>query len=1047
MTGEKALPPKPLPRVSLAGKIGLGIVAFVLLFGMVGYFVLPGVLISQAETQVAETLHRRLTIEKIDVNPYTLSFTVHGLKLMEPDGNTVFAAFDELEVDVSLQSLFRLAPVVRHVRLEKPYVHVILLQPHHYNFDDLVQATLSQPASPQAAPARFAIYNIQVDAGEIVFDDRPRAVVHHVANLTLGVPFLSSLPSQVDIFVEPLLRATVDGASVLVKGRAKPFAPQQDATVNIDLDGMDLPRYAEYLPFNPRFKLADGKLDLHLAADFHRTAAEAPFLAIRGNVLLQSLVVDQGDGTPVIRLPELAVALRDIDVFSRKIHITKIALTQPELHLSRNGKGTLNILRMATLPPAKAANPEKAARAEAAPPQPGPSRRAAGPHLLLDEFSIQGARVYYRDAQGSLARKAILDGFDLTAHNTTVDFRAKAVTIAALALSGKSVRLEDRTLRRPVVTTIAAIALSLRDFSTEPDKDGHLEFSADVNRAGRIGLKGTVGMNPLHGALAVDVRRIDVLPAQPYFTRRIGLFVLRGQLSAHGALQWKVAADGALKGGYQGSLSLGDVATVDKVHAQDFLRWKSLFIGGIDARFNPVFLSIGEIALNDFFARVIVDPDGRINLQDIVSGEKRTAATNAVHAPGQAVPAPTIPRSAAARKVAPIRIGKVTLQDGEVKFSDNHIQPHYSADLANLGGIVSGLSSDASTAASVDLRGEVNAAPLEIAGKINPLTGNLYLDMKADVRGMELPPFTPYSGKYVGYGIRKGKLSFEVRYHVADGKLDSENHLTLDQLTFGGKVESASATHLPVLLAVALLRDRNGVIDIDLPISGSLNDPDFSVGGIILRVVVNFITKAVTSPFALIGSIFGGGESLSWMDFDPGRYAINAAGLEKLKSLAKALNERPGLKLEIIGRADRDADAEGMRRALIEEKVRAIKIKRLVDQGRSRSLEDVKITPQEYPALLRRVYEKEKFPKPRGLFGFEKSLPVPEMEKLMMANTQISDGDLAALANERAQAVQDWLIRYGKVPAARIFIVRGRPGEGRSGKEQASASRVDFSLK
>jgi hypothetical protein len=623
-----------------------------------------------------------------------------------------------------------------------------------------------------------------------------------------------------------------------------------------------------------------------------------------------------------------------------------------------------------------------------------------------------------------------------------------------------------------VITTVAPLSLALRDFSTAPGKEAQVEFSATVNRSGRLSIKGPVGLDPVHAALALDIQRLDVLPLQPYFTRQVGLLISKGKVSARGALQLDLAAHGVVKGGYKGNLSLNDVATVDKVNADDFLRWKSLYFGGINTRLDPFSLSIDQIALNDFFARVIVLPDGHINLQDIASGDNAAApaatapADKKAGAPSAAAPSiekPSAPSAAAPsnekssapaaaspapnEKVPPIKIAKVTLQNGAVKFTDNFIKPHYSADLVNLGGIVAGLSSDVSSTASVDLRGQVNDAPLNIAGQINPLKGNLFLDIKADVKGMELSPFTPYSAKFVGYGIEKGKLSFEVNYHLLDRALKAENHLTLDQLTFGEKVESPDALHLPVQLAVALLRDRNGVIDIDLPISGSLSDPQFSLGGIIIKVIINLITKAVTAPFALIGSLFGGGESLSWMDFDPGLSTVNASGLEKLKNLAKALTERPGLKLEIVGRADREADAEGMRRASIDQKVRALKIKRLVDQGQSPDLEHLQITPEEYPDLLARVYKAEKFPKPRNVVGLEKSLPVPEMEKLMMANAQISDENLAALANQRAQATQDWLVKNGQVPLERIFIVSSKPGESKAGQEKATPSRVDFSLK
>jgi uncharacterized protein involved in outer membrane biogenesis len=1020
----------------VARKIAYGLAGFLLLVGLLGYFVLPGVILSQAEKQVAERLHRRLTIQKIDVSPYTLSLTVHDLKLMEPDGNTVFVSFDVLEIRVSAQSLLRFAPVVQEVRLDKPYVHLVLLEPHHYNFDDLLQLALNAPAAPSSGPARFAVHNIQIDGGTMVFDDRPKGVSHQVRDLKLGVPYISSLPSQVKVFVEPFLSANVDGTSLVMKGRALPFAPQQEATLNVDLDGIDVPRYLDYLPFKPQFKLSDGKLDVHLAVNFHKSANAAPTLLLKGNVLLKSLGVNESDGTPAMRIPELSVTLEDTDIFSGNFHVGKVTLSHPELNISRDKKGQINLQRMATL---QATGPVSGA---VRPPTPAePEAKTAGEasegHLLLDDFSIQGAQLSYHDAQADMPLKATLDDFNLSVHNAALDFQSKAVTFEQLNLSGKSVHLEDHTLQRPVITNLAAITLSLDNFSTAAGKQGQLQLLATVNKSGHVTIKGSVGINPVQASLALDIQRVDVLPLQPYFTRQLNLLVSKAQVSTRGALQLNRATDGTLKGGFKGNLSLDDVATVDKVNADDFLRWKSLYIGGINARLNPFSLSIEQIALNDFFARIIVNPDGRINLQNIAAASEPAAAS------GAATPAP----APNAGKITPIKIGKVTLQGGEVKFSDNYIKPNYSADLANLGGIVAGLSSDASTTASVDLRGEVNQAPLNIAGQVNPLTGNLFLDLKANVSGMELSPFSPYSGKYVGYGIEEGKLSFEVNYHVADHVLKAENHLTLDQLTFGEKVESPSATHLPVQLAVALLRDRNGVIDINLPIGGSLDDPQFSVGGILVQVIVNLVTKAVTAPFALIGSLFGGGETLSWMDFDPGLYTVNAAGQEKLKTLAKALNDRPGLKLEIVGYADQATDAEGMRRASIERKVRAIKVKRLADQGQPTDLEHVDITPQEYPDLLTRVYKAEKFPKPRNLIGFEKSLPVPEMEKLMMANAQISDEDLAALANQRAQSTQDWLVKNGQVPSQRIFIVSGKLSEGKEGQEKASPSRVEFSLK
>jgi len=366
---------------------------------------------------------------------------------------------------------------------------------------------------------------------------------------------------------------------------------------------------------------------------------------------------------------------------------------------------------------------------------------------------------------------------------------------------------------------------------------------------------------------------------------------------------------------------------------------------------------------------------------------------------------------------------------------------------------VAGLSSDLGTTADVELRGRVSDAPLEILGKINPLSGNLFIDLKAAAKGIELPQFSPYSGKYAGYAIEKGKLSVDLAYKLENRRLEAQNKVFLDQLTFGDKVESPTATKLPVLLAVSLLKNSRGEIDINLPIGGSLDDPKFSVGGVIVQVIVNLIVKAATAPFALLGSMFGGGEELSYVEFDPGRYVLTAASEKKLETLAKALNDRPALKLEITGRADPAVDREGLKKAAVERKVKAQKFADLAGKGEApESADSVTVDESEYPKYLERAYKKEKFPKPRNMIGLAKDLPAAEMEKLMLANVTPSDGDLQQVASQRAAAVRDYLVKQGKVPEDRVFLLAPKvSAEGDKSEDKAkssgSPSRVDFSLK
>jgi len=345
----------------------------------------------------------------------------------------------------------------------------------------------------------------------------------------------------------------------------------------------------------------------------------------------------------------------------------------------------------------------------------------------------------------------------------------------------------------------------------------------------------------------------------------------------------------------------------------------------------------------------------------------------------------------------------------------------------------------------MELRGTyANTAPVQILAKLNPLAAKAFLDLKADITGVDLVGFSPYSGKYAGYNIEKGKLSLNVAYKLENKQLSAENRLFIDQFTFGSKVESPDATTLPVNLAISLLKNNRGEIEVNLPISGSLDDPQFSVGGLVVKVIVNLFVKAVTSPFALLGSMFGGGEELSNVEFAAGRASLSDGAVKKLESLAKALNERASLKLEITGRADPEADKEGIKRVAIERAAKGEKLKETLKKGGDgTSLDSIEFAPGEYPVYLQRAYKEAKFPKPRNLVGLQKELPVEEMEKLMLTNLPATADDVRALAASRAEAVQGWLVEQGKVPLERVFLLPPKTEADDKGK----ASRVDFSLR
>jgi hypothetical protein len=397
----------------------------------------------------------------------------------------------------------------------------------------------------------------------------------------------------------------------------------------------------------------------------------------------------------------------------------------------------------------------------------------------------------------------------------------------------------------------------------------------------------------------------------------------------------------------------------------------------------------------------------------------------------------------------PVRIGEITLQGGRIGLADRFVRPNYSATLGDLGGRVTGLSSEEGTVATLDLRGSLaNHSPLQVSGTINPLAAATFADVKASFRDIDLPAFTPYSGKYAGYAIASGALTLEVDYKIVNRKLNASNRFLVNRFEFGEKVESKDATKLPVKFAVSLLKDKDGVIDLDLPIEGSLDDPKFRIGKIVWQVLGNLISKAVTAPFALLGKLFGGkGEELSSVDFRDGLAALDDAGRKKLDALAKALKDRPALALQATGRFSGDADLEGLRSVRVERKIKAQKLPDLSKAGAApASVDDIVVEAAEREVYLRKAYRKEKFPKPRTALGFAKDLPADEMEKLMLVNEAVGDDDLRQLALARSNAVKDYLTGPAGVDPARVFVLE--PGnKPATPKDKARASRVDFSLR
>jgi uncharacterized protein involved in outer membrane biogenesis/outer membrane protein OmpA-like peptidoglycan-associated protein len=626
------------------------------------------------------------------------------------------------------------------------------------------------------------------------------------------------------------------------------------------------------------------------------------------------------------------------------------------------------------------------------------------------------------------------------------------LALGELLIADGNVKLEDRRFTRPARLEVSALQLQLKGVALDGTKPAPLTLSARIKSGraepGSLRYQGTVMWAPLTVQGSVDAVDLPVHGVAPYFADHLNIAILRADASYKGQVRYaasqtgaqlqlqgdaaledfranSVVARAAAGGVVDGSTGSPPAVSDDLGVAEELLSWKSLNAPGITLSMTPgsaTRVQVREATLSDFYARLIVNANGRLNLQDMV----KAAPVGPPASAPQAATAPIGP-SAPSAQAAVVTMGPITLVNGRVLFSDRFIRPNYSADLSELSGKLSEFSSQAQDGsvqlADLVLRGRAEGtAALEISGKINPLAKPLAMDIKGRVRDLDLPPLTAYAIKYAGYGIERGKLSMDVQYAVQpDGQLLANNNLVLNQLSFGDKVEGAPNS-LPVKLAVALLADRNGVIDINLPISGSLNDPQFSIGAVVWKIFTNLVTKALTAPFSLLANAFSGSQSEdhSTVNFAPGSSALAAEVAQGLDKIAQALADRPALHVTVVGTASPALERDAFKRERLKVLLLAEKRRRAAVGGQDVSAVAV-LTDAEYPVLLKDVYRRADIAKPRNLVGLAKDLPVAEMEALLLASISVTEDAIHTLAQQRGVAVKDYLASR-KVGVERLFL-------------------------
>lgn len=616
--------------------------------------------------------------------------------------------------------------------------------------------------------------------------------------------------------------------------------------------------------------------------------------------------------------------------------------------------------------------------------------------------------------------------------------------LAHLVVTGSDVDFSDLTAAHPKPVTLHAERYSVDGLSNDMHAWLAVKASGQLDKRA-YALSGKVRPQPLQAQLRVTTRGLDIAPLQSLISVPLNVRIGSAHLSLNGRLGYRDRGSAPAQVDFQGDAQLRRVRVQDKLTGDDFLRWHSLDADNVKLRLGDGApqLGIDGLALSDFYARVIVNASGRLNLQDVVvNGNEAPVSVTREEGTDQPAATTRAPTEQPDGPAPVIRIGQISVARGQLNYTDNFIKPNYTANITDLAGKIGGFGTEQGPPAELQLQGKLDEkAPIEISGTINPLTPVAFLDIKGKADGVELTGLSPYSGRYAGYPIASGVLNVDVRYQLDQRTLKADNHIFIEQLTFGDRINEPGVSHLPVKLAVALLKDSQGRIDVHVPVSGSLDSPQFSIGKLVWRAIGNLIARAATSPFRLLASIGGGKHAdLAYVAFQPGSAVLDATAQARLTQLVALLKKKPSLKLDITGRMDPAVDEKGLRKVMVDDKVRAAKAEH---EGVTGDVTTLKLTPDEYEHYLVRVYKDADFPKAKNFVGLTRSQPPEVMQQLLQTNMPVDDVALRQLAERRAAAVDAWL--KGKLEPARI-TVHPPQLDAKGISDKGPTSRVDFGL-
>lgn len=1045
----------------------------VVVYTLLGFLILPPIIKAVAKSRLKRELSREVEIKSLRLNPYAMSITIRGLKITDPDAKTLLS-WDEVHVNFRLRSVFTHEWGFDNIRVINPYVRVQVNKDKTFNFSDLLEKYATSDSAPKTSepkqPVAVALRRLLVEGAKLdVTDLTPSKPFHRIVG-----PVKVELT---DFHTDPKNRnphvftGTTETGETFTWGGSFSIEPLR-AIGEFSVDNVALKELAPLYQDLVNFEIRDGLAALSINYAFEMSAAVTNAAISNLNVSLKSFKVAQpGAEENLFELPEFSVKGIHGDLLSRNVEVASVSVRGAELNVARAADAQFNVIEAAT---------------------PNESESAPAGVLLIMQSVTN-------------ALSQLLSSTNLA----TATVRAVDVTDCAL-------NYRDEACSPPAHLRVDQINFSARDLSNRPDTNMTTELSLRWNTNGTVAVGVEATLDPLAVDVSMDVKQLQLAPLDPYLRPHVNAYILGSKVGLDGKVRLRAHPGELPEVKFAGNAALDELNVLGNT-SEDLLRWGAFHFDGIEANLDPPEVTVSNITLRGLAARVVIETNREINVLAILPKEDTNAVAQAEAEPESsgAVQAGGIKgvfaqvksvlgmntNTAVELGLPKVEVGAVRLEDSEVQFFDRSVTPPAHASLQKINAEITDISTEAMQRAKVRVQTMVGGTgPVEVTAELNPLHAKEATHAKVSLKNVPLTPADPYAGKFLGYRLTKGKLNVDVEYTITDSAVKGKNVIMLDQLTLGSKVQSPDAISLPVKLGVALMKDTEGKINIDVPIEGSLDDPKFRLGKVIWGVVANVFVKAVTSPFSLLGSLVGGGggEDMQYQVFAPGSTELTPKAQDKLASLAKALAARPELQVAVVGNVDPEADGWVLREGKVDQLLRQLRWNSLRASAREKiKPEEVVLPPDVRPDLVEGAYKdliatnpqlayvtvpaavvesrannttssttatRSAFVKGASRLISDDWKPVvgttgstntaetvvvaptgkptlQQMENSLAAAQKLVDADYAALAAARVERVRSYLLNELQVSAERVLI-----GEAESGPYGTIGNRVTLQL-